>query len=60
MSDYRTPAEWAEHQGLTIIDPDGWRAGSHVYGLKPKAFDRKITQKEFNKRVMVSTIMIDP
>lgn len=47
----RKPTEWAEADGIVILDQDGWR------GRYQKDFETPITRAEFDSRKAVSTIM---
>lgn len=47
----KTPDEWATEEGITILDPDGWR------GIDAPPFDRPITKAEYTLRVGVSTVI---
>ena len=50
----RTPAEWEKIFGIRVIDPDGWR---YQHGqLVPKVFHKKISQREFYRRMVLSSI----
>lgn len=53
----KTSDEWArskEFDGLIILDPDGWdRQGDYDYSF----YREKITRKEFESRMVRSTIM---
>lgn len=48
----KTPEAWAKEQGITILDPDGWR------GEWNKDFDEPISQEEFHRRMQISTCMV--
>lgn len=49
-----TPVEWQEIEGVTILDPDGWRmAGA-------PAWDEPITRDDFLKRMSISTVQMRP
>lgn len=43
------PEVWAERNGVKIIDPGGWTADG-------KSFYEPITEDEWNRRVIVSTL----
>jgi hypothetical protein len=45
------PSEWAKEQRIVIIDPDGWR------GKDGRDFEDPISEAEFERRKMISTIM---
>ena len=45
----KTGYEWAEIKGVRVIDPDGWRNDD-------KTMADEITKKEFNQRLLYSTI----
>lgn len=49
----KTPTEWEKFTGITIMDPDGWRRDN-------KPWDDPISQREWEMRMMDSTIMCDP
>ena len=51
----KTSAEWAEHQNIIVLDPDGWDRKNFKYSFG----EELITLEEFNKRLMHSTIMIN-
>jgi len=53
-SELKTSIEWADGQYITILDPDGWRF-DHDH-LKARPLTDKITEKEFNQRMIYSTI----
>lgn len=46
--DMRPPQEWCWIQGVTILDPDGWRWDG-------KDWDEPITEAEFTERASRST-----
>lgn len=48
----RTPAEWSALDGVTVMDPDGWR-GSKT--LPAKSWDEPIDRDEWEQRLSVST-----
>lgn len=48
----RTPAEWSALDGVTVMDPDGWR-GSKT--LPAKSWDEPISRDEWTQRLSVST-----
>jgi hypothetical protein len=48
----RTPAEWSVLDGVTVMDPDGWR-GSRT--LPAKSWDEPISREEWQDRLEVST-----
>lgn len=50
----KTSEEWLEEKKIIILDPDGWDRKNYQYSFN----EEKITEKEFNKRVMYSTIMV--
>jgi hypothetical protein len=45
-----TSQEWCDRQQVFIIDADGWRDD-------PMSWGRRITEAEFNSRLLHSTIM---
>lgn len=47
----KTPKEWQEETGITILDPDGWRKDK-------KSFDEPISEDDWNERMKWSTCMI--
>lgn len=49
----RTPKEWEIVTGIVIMDPDGWRVDN-------KSFQDYIDEDEWNRRMMISTIMRAP
>lgn len=50
------PMEWEEKLDVKILDPDGWL---FTYGdLAPKNYNEIITRKEFEKRMLHSTVQI--
>lgn len=59
----RTPREWCEITGITVLDPDGWRhsvlvdtdAHGFDYVLSPRDFTEEISKDEFDARVSEST-----
>lgn len=50
----KTGRAWAEALGVTILDPDGWRAGDGVTLNDP------IDRLDFERRLMVSTVKMTP
>lgn len=48
----RTPTEWSALDGVTVMDPDGWR-GSRTLPAKP--WDEPIDRAEWEQRLSVST-----
>ena len=50
-TELRTPAEWSALDGVTVMDPDGWR-GSRT--LPAKSFDEPISRGEWQERLSVS------
>lgn len=53
MSELLTPAEWCEHTGIRVLDPDGWR-------IDGRSWDEPIDEAEFKERVWSSTISCLP
>lgn len=51
MSERKTPEQWAELDGLTIYDPDGWRMDD------APPFDAPIDRDEYLWRMRMSTII---
>lgn len=49
-TEIKTPNEWQKETGIIIIDPDGWREDG-------KSFLDEISEAEWKKRMLVSTIM---
>lgn len=49
MDELRTPDEWCELLGATILDPDGWRDGT-------RRWDEAITREEFDERYRKCTV----
>ena len=47
----KTPDEWCKFHDLRIMDPDGWREDN-------KSWSDLITDKEFQKRAMASTVSL--
>jgi len=51
----KTSEEWqAKKSDILILDPDGWDRSNFQYSW----YEEKITEKEFDKRSMVSTCQI--
>jgi hypothetical protein len=55
----KTSAEWyeihKEKEGhLIIMDPDGWDRANYNHSFN----EEMVTQKEFNMRLMMSTVLI--
>lgn len=48
----RAPAEWSVLDGVTVMDPDGWRGCRH---LSAKSFDEPIGRDEWEERLSLST-----
>lgn len=46
----KTSQEWCDLLGVFVIDADGWRED-------PGSWDRRITEADFNARLIRSTIM---
>ena len=46
----KKPSDWAKDEGITIMDPDGWR-------VDKKSMDEEISYKEYRERVSQSTVM---
>lgn len=49
----RPPSEWADAEGITIHDPDGWRG---TRDLPAKSYDEPITNAEYRRRRQTSTV----
>lgn len=47
----KTPEQWADEVGITILDPDGWR-------IDGKDFEEPITFEDFEHRLVNSTIQM--
>ena len=47
-----TPSEWSALDGVTVMDPDGWR-GTRT--LPAKSFDEPISRAEWEQRLSVSS-----
>lgn len=45
-------SEWIKEYNIKILDPDGWDRRNYNYSFN----EEKITRKEFEKRLMFSTI----
>lgn len=45
----KTPAEWSDIEGVTILDPDGWRKDRQPW-------ETPITREDFLNRMAYSTI----
>ena len=45
----KTPDEWCEELGASVMDPDGWRDGT-------RSWEEPITRKEFDERLIRCTI----
>lgn len=54
MEKLATSEEWYKELNppYTIIDPDGWDRSNYQFSY----FEELITEKEFNRRLMYSTI----
>lgn len=52
VPELRTPAEWSALDGVTVMDPDGWR-GSRT--LPAKSWNEPIDRGEWEQRLSVST-----
>ncbi len=52
----KTSAEWHKGSNITIIDPDGWDRNNYDHSFNVE----KITRKEYNKRIALSTIHFFP
>lgn len=50
------PMEWEERLDVKILDPDGWLFACG--DLAPKNYNEIITRKEFEKRMLDSTVQI--
>lgn len=48
----KTSEEWQENCLVKVIDPDGWDRMNYQYSW----YEEKITKREFEKRLMVSTL----
>jgi hypothetical protein len=48
-----TPEEWQKITGIIIYDPDGWREDN-------KNWDDPIDQDEWNRRMIISTVIHHP
>ena len=57
MKDLKTSEEWYEKLGehYIIHNPDGWDRKNYQYSF----YEEKITEEEYNKRLMVSTLLHD-
>ncbi len=51
-NEIRTPDEWQKLTGITILDPDGWRADGFD-------FNKPISEADWNRRMLQSTCRID-
>ena len=47
----KTSEEWERLSGYHVIDPDGWDRGNF-----DKSWNERITEDEFNQRLMKSTV----
>jgi len=52
MEDLKTSDEWQKICYVRILDPDGWDRKNFDYSW----FKEKISKKEFEKRMMFSTV----
>ena len=52
MEELKTSAEWVKGYNVHILDPDGWDRKNYNYSFN----EEKITRKEFEKRLIFSTI----
>jgi len=48
----KTSLEWMKEINCEILDPDGWDRTNYDYSFN----EEKITRKEFNRRLALSTI----
>lgn len=54
MEDTKTSEKWQiEKPDIIILDPDGWDRTNFIYSW----FDEEITEEEYIKRRMESTVM---
>jgi hypothetical protein len=56
----RTPAEWSLMEGVTVMDPDGWRSAFAVTVDKayaPQAWEVPVSHDEWQDRMMVSSVI---
>lgn len=56
---FRTSEKWANlllHNGEIILDPDGWDRENFQFSF----FEEMISEEEFKRRMMMSTITIAP
>ena len=53
MGEEKTSKEWLKNlSNIEVLDPDGWDRSNFDYSFNKE----KITEEEFNKRLMTSTI----
>jgi len=52
MKGYKTSAKWYSDFNMIILDPDGWDRKNYDFSWH----EEEVTWKEFNKRVLYSTI----
>lgn len=48
----KASSEWLKESDFIVIDPDGWDRSNYEYSFNIE----KITKKEFDKRLMMSTV----
>jgi len=51
-AELRTPSEWSALDGVTVMDPDGWRG---CRDLPAKSWDEPIDRAEWEQRLSVSS-----
>lgn len=49
----KVSSEWIKEYDCKILDPDGWDRTNYEYSFN----EEKITRKEFERRLALSTIM---
>lgn len=55
MSERKTSEEWQKLTNIEVLDPDGWDRKNFQYSW----YEEEITAKEFEKRLVFSTIKIN-
>jgi hypothetical protein len=59
----RLPEEWAAGEGITVMDPDGWRfalALANGKSYAPQAWDVPVSHDEWQDRMCVSSVIRRP
>jgi len=54
-TEFKTSEEWCKLCNFKIMDPDGWERKNFNFSW----YEEKITKKEFERRLIESTVQMD-